>query len=508
MKKIINIIQITGLLIWMLSSCNLDKESPMNIRYEDAFKTMEDAAKFRNGLYTSLRYVQLGTYSYSHDLTSDLFNAVDGYGNNWGTAHRLDALMLTSGDVSGVWSNCYGHLKQVNHFLDRVDSVVTETSDDLRALAEYKAEAHYIRAYLYYQLIKHYGVDYEPADALNPTVSAPGVPLVKHYDTKERPSRATVGEIYGFVMEEIKLAEAGEWLPAGVQKSNRITMDAIKALKSKVQLCMHDYAGAATTAKALLNGKKYPLVTTAANLTAGWKDDNWSEDILLLTVSSAENDMSRNESYTRYSTATQTYTPYYLPSKKLVDMYETSDLRRTVYLSNPATETVVVQGQKHQGVQFVKKWPMTSMYTNNTYLHKPKVARIAEQYLIAAEAMLHINPAEAMAWLREFRIARGASVSDAALNMSNLESVLRDEWAREFCGEGMRLECLKRWHIGFNGREPQKAGIVVGAAEDNTLEYIKRNCPADYYRFTFPVPANDIRTNPNIIQTPEWVNPQ
>lgn len=504
MKKIINIILTIGLggLFW---ACNLDKFPKTNIVAADSFHTMSDAMKFRNGFYISLRNVQYGSFSSLHEIGSDMLNAAVGYGNVSGTLHRLEILMLNDGGISGIWASCYSELKQVNNFLDHIDQVPVTNLDEQNQVATFKAEAHYMRAYLYYQLVKYFGYDYEPNSSAQPTVNTLGVPLVKTYDTEDKPTRATLGEVYNFIIDEIALAEEGNYLPEGSQKSIRITHDAVKALKAKVLLCMHRYEEASKTAREVISSGRYPLARTATALRAGWRDDNWTEDILLLPVSSSEG-APTNSMYSNYSTANRTYAPTYLPSKVLVDLYEENDLRRTVYLSDPASEVVVINGIRHQGVQFIHKWPITNMYSTNSYVHAPKVARIAELYLIAAEAESKFAPHHGVALLSEFRTARGATVDN--VTVGTFGSIMVGEWAREFCGEGSRLDCLKRWHLGFSGRPPQKAVTVMGGDADVTAEYAKRSCAADYYRFTFPVPMNDLRANPNMAQTPEWINPK
>ena len=506
MKKIYNLMIIAGTILFLLpAGCSLDKYPQDAIVTEQAFQTMADAAKQRNALYSLLRARQYGLFTQTAEVMGDMFNATLDFGNRQGPMHILTADMPDDYNVRDIWFNCYSAIAQVNNFISKIGNVVPEAAGDDVILANYAAEGHYVRAHLYYILIKYFGVDYEPGTA----ASKPGVPIVTEFNVNERPARATVKEVYDFILAEI--TEAEKLTVAGVAKSERITIDAVKALKSKIQLLMHDFTGAAATAGALISSGKYPLVTTVADLKASWVNDNSTEDIFLMYASNTEAgavpagsgsaSTEQNQSiYATYSTASLRYVPDFLPTQTTVDLYVAGDLRRDVFLSDPATDIVrsASVGGDFPGVFFLKKYPGNPALfssANTNYRHKPKVARIAEQYLIAAEAL---NSSGGLTYLNALRTARGLSTLGA---WSDAE--LQNEWAREMIGEGVRIECLKRWNLGFNGRLPQDAGCVIGPTDAN---YAQKSCPAGYYRFTLPVPVNELRTNPNMAQTPEWLN--
>jgi hypothetical protein len=171
-----------------------------------------------------------------------------------------------------------------------------------------------------------------------------------------------------------------------------------------------------------------------------------------------------------------------------------------VYLSDPIVDTIlgVLVATQQPGVRFISKWlgnPEFFITPGLTNLrHRPKVHRIAEQYLIAAEAEHNL------ARLNELRTARGASALPA---WSDTE--LQNEWAREMIGEGVRMECLKRWQLGLNRRVPQPGAIVDKPGDERSTE---KTAPANYYRFTWPIPDAEMKLNSNLRQNPAWENPQ
>ena len=506
MKRLLNIIMIAGIFGILFSACELEKYPYNAIATEQAFVTMSDAANHRNALYSLLRGRQYGMFTQTAELQSDLYNATADYGNRQGFIHQITQDLAGDYNVRDIWRACYSAIAQVNNFIENVDKVDTTTPQEEATIADYKAEAHYVRAYIYYILIKYFGAAYDPATASDKL----GVPLLTTFDINAKPERASVGAIYDFIKDEITLAE--QLTVTGEAKSERITIDAVRAFKARIQLLTRDYSGAAQTAQALINSGNYPLVTTEVALRASWVNDDSSEDIFLMFVSASEagqipagsgsGNTEQNQSiYTIYQQATEKYRPDYIPTKTVVDMYEADDLRRKVFLSDPTNDTINLStGSDYPDVLFLKKFPGNpAMFTTQTnYRHKPKVARIAEQYLIAAEA-LNRSGGNGLPVLNALRQARGASELPAWD-----EQEMQNEWVREMIGEGFRIECLKRWGIGYDGRIPQNPDLIQGGLED--VNFAKRNCPAGYYRFILPIPHNELRTNPNMVQTPEWIH--
>lgn len=488
MMKIFKSITIAGLFALLTFSCELDQYPTDEVATDEAFETMQDALRQRNGLYVLTR-------DYTYDITletsewqSDLYNATSSSGMIGVSLHRMDDNMLGESAVTNIWWYCYYALDMINDFLSKIDRVEQKTDADAATIADYKAEAHYLRALAYYTLIKHYGADYvQGGDAL-------GVPLLKTFNVNDKPARATVAEVYDFIKEEITLAESIS--RPGAPNSQNITKDAVKALKAKILLLTGDKTGAAQAAKELINSGNYPLVGTKADLKAAWHDDtDCSEDIFTLHVSATEG-TGDNDYFAIISNENKNwYNPTWLPTQTVVDMYEPGDLRNGVYLSDPTTDTLYYNATKYPDVLFMKKYPRTDMYTVGSFRHKPRIARIAEMYLIAAEATKDVSI------LNELRTKRGATALAA---WSDAE--LQNEWVREMIGDGVRIECLKRWNIGFNGRLPQNDAIVADGEGAFHTDFVGKVCPAGYYRLILPMPENDLRTNPNLVQTPEWLS--
>ena len=112
----------------------------------------------------------------------------------------------------------------------------------------------------------------------------------------------------------------------------------------------------------------------------------------------------------------------------------------------------------------------------------PKPLRLAEQYLIRAEAYCELgNYSAASADLVALRKARGVSGS-IAVNESTWLDVIDDERVRELYMEGFRLNDLKRWGRGFE-RTPQSNVQAEGS---------RLKVEASNPRFVWPIPKHEI----------------
>ena len=74
---------------------------------------------------------------------------------------------------------------------------------------------------------------------------------------------------------------------------------------------------------------------------------------------------------------------------------------------------------------------------------------------------------------------------------------IKEEWIREYIGEGQRLEGLKRWGDGFTRHDPQNANILSTGTGMETL-----SISPDDIRFVWEIPANDQNANQNL--EPNW----
>ena len=127
------------------------------------------------------------------------------------------------------------------------------------------------------------------------------------------------------------------------------------------------------------------------------------------------------------------------------------------------------------------------------YYHMAKIFRSAEAYLIAAEASyMNNDETNALSYLNDLRTQRGAS--EVSASGAALLQEIKNEWIREFVGEGQRMNDLKRWHDGMQRSNPQQESLVMTGEGFTTLSKT-----ADDMRMVWEIPNNDLNANSNLV---------
>jgi len=498
MKRIIKLILGSAFILINAVSCELDRYPFDQIEQSQAFKTVEDATSLRNGLYSGMRGRLDGIFLFTTDVQADMLNATLDYGNRNGFPHRWSGFLADDYTIRDVWKGYYSEMVDINNLINNIGLIEAGDAEEQQLLDVYLGEAYLLRAFCYHQLVLRFARDYEPATA----GTDPGVPLVLEFDVTLLPERASVEAVYQQIISDISNARAFLASVSGYSDAAELTYDAAVALEARVRLCMHDYAGAAAAANSLITPGTYPLITTAPGLKAMWQDDISSEVIFQFPLSAPNELANTNNIYLRYQAGLNKFAPDFVPQQWVVDMYEDTDIRKNVYLER---KLVIIQGIDYPDIWLINKFPGNpDLFTAATTNHqqKPKVFRIAEMYLVSAEAAAQ-NPsgeAAALNTLNQLRVARGLlPLSD--LSGSDLMDAIREERTRELICEGMRLDDLKRWHLGFSRSTPQNVNLI-----ETGPDYEQKTVAADDDKFVWGIPANDITTNPNIAnqQNPGW----
>lgn len=486
----------------VLSACSkkLDLFPAGSIELSQSFKTINDAKAYDNGLFGNLRGLQYGIYMYSQDVQGDQLNASLDYGNRNGNLHRWGTSFLADDyTIRDTWSGYYFSLKNVNAAIEGYPGITPANATEQATLNRYMGNAYMVRAFIYSELIIRFAKAYDPATA----ATDPGVPLVLRYNPTDKPGRASVKAIYDQIISDINSASTLLTPTAGAQGSTRFTIHAVRALEARVKLHMQDWAGARTAAEAVISSGTYPLYNTAAGLLSYWKDDATRETIMQSFVSKPNELANTNAIYLGLQPANGKFTPDFIPSQWVVNKYDNADLRKAVYFEQ---KLCAIQGIDYPGIWLVNKYqgnPALFTAATTNYQQAPKIFRIAELYLIAAEAGARqggANEAAALIHLNNLRVARGLPAL-VAITGAALMNEIKDERFRELAFEGSRLWDLKRWKEGFTRSAPQNVNMIQVGSNYNTLT-IAANDP----KFVWAIPTNDMTTNPSLAgqQNPGW----
>lgn len=472
----------------VFTACEFDQYPTTSIPNEQSWVKFSDATNFNIGIHSYIRGI-CGVGWYTSDLQADYYQPGKGYLNNGGTTYDWS---FTSRDMGGMWNTMFVAINQANNFLNNCDKIPVATSDSL-TMAQYKAEAYFLRAFAYSQLAIRYCADYDPATADTQL----GLPLVTTVDVNARPDRASLKASFEFIKSD--LASVRQYIQNTNPASRElVSTQMLNALEARVDLYREDYANAVTLAKSLIDDSHFGLETTPDGLFSEFESDEGKE-FIFVPAATPEDGASNYGIYHSWSSSDNAYSPFFLLSQSTIDAYEASDIRRKAFFEKGTVKqinTVV------NDIYLLNKFPGNDALTKtgadkeHTYLNIDKPFRIAEQFLIAAEASYRLgNTSDAQNYLNTLREARGlvatAHTGDA------LFKLIKDEWFREFIGEGQRLDGLKRWGEGFTrkGQAMQNGDLIMQANKERNIELTVENSDQ---RFVWEIPYNDLLANKNL----------
>ncbi len=265
------------------------------------------------------------------------------------------------------------------------------------------------------------------------------------------------------------------------------TQAAAHAIHARLALYMQDWDTAIEHSTKLIDSDAFALASAKSYVTNTqtyldylWSNDTSYENIWRIGYTATSYGGAQGSVFLNFTTDYYYYYPDYVPAQWVLDLYGSGDGRYNAYFATLQT------GYAHQ-----LTWPLLIKYYGNEslmanliyHVNMPKPLRLAEQYLIRAEAYCEkgsYNLASAdLTALRESRYTSGGSIS---VNESNWLETISDERVRELYMEGFRLHDLKRWGKGFQ-RTPQSQT----QSEGSSLK-IEAGNPL----FVWPIPNHEI----------------
>ncbi len=484
-------------------SCDLNKYPDDAINTDESMESASDCQSFLNGLYSGMKYCFTGTLVYVPELQADSFHAVKNFGNFSGDFYSYN---VTAGNstANDIWYGIYGYVGNANFLIDGARKLLDSgalSSDDTASVAEIYGEASYMRAHLYLLLAQFFCEAYDPSTCSETM----GVPVVVTYDptgdSKKYPARPSLEATFSQITSDIAIAE--EYVKReGEQNSPYVTKDVVTALKARVALAMHDYDTALIAAKSLIDGGHYTVCTDASKLADGWKNDNLTETIWQIAMTGPD-DIGNSFRYFIYNNSgvAGEDNPQYVPEDWVLNLYDqTNDIRYSSWFST-RNITTPVPGRLTLMVKYPGNPKLYSAVTN--YVNMPKVFRLPEMYLIAAEAAANKPGQEAVAsyYLNELKSRRINGWKNQDYSGVSLMNAIREERVRELFCEGHRLNDLKRWHLGFTRSSGQDPSLMMPGEN-----YVNASRPADDPFFLWPIPTAEMEANPQMKQNPAYTN--
>ena len=244
MKLKYNLIAI-ALLGFSFSSCSdfLEQNPQTDLSENDFYKTADDILSAVNGAYSSLQEGDIyGNWYVFGEIPSD--NTRNQLSGSVTTQNEFDQFYIDTQNsmIANFWKAAYKVINRTNTILGRIDGIEINTELANR----YKLECKFIRALMYFNLVRVYG----------------DVPLVlkeisisESYDILREPKE----NVYNQIIADLKEAQD---LPVSYStaEDGRATQGAAKALLANVYMTLHKYAEAETILAEIINSGRYSLL--------------------------------------------------------------------------------------------------------------------------------------------------------------------------------------------------------------------------------------------------------
>jgi hypothetical protein len=241
MKKIFKIYILIGLLTALCVSCDdILTEEPASFLTPGTFPANEqDAVAAVNAAYSRLHSTVISFY-YAF-VPSDI--AFQGYHNQRPASYYVNLNSL-NGDASGMWREDYEGISRANTVIDLVPRIDMDATLRDRLVAE----AKFLRAFYYFELVRIYG----GAPILDGLLSGP--------DELSGITRNTMEEVYNLIKQDLTDAIPDLPLSYNAVDAGRATAGAARSLLAKVHLTLQEWSSANDQLKQVVGTSNYGLV--------------------------------------------------------------------------------------------------------------------------------------------------------------------------------------------------------------------------------------------------------
>jgi hypothetical protein len=453
MKTIKNNIILLSLTLLAISSCKkfVEVSQPKNqITTSEVFADSTDANAAVIGVYINMMGSAMGYDSGGLTVFSGL-SADEIYQTSNNSVYNqfyVNNISSTNSTNNGLWISAYSYIYTLNAC---VEGITASGGIQPSAKAQLIAEARFVRAFQYFNLVNLYG----------------GVPVVTStdYNVTRLTGRSSTDQVYNQIISDLQFAEANLNNSTAFE---RPTPYAAGALLAKVYLYTGKSGMAETEASKVINSGVFNLepnlnsVFLASSAETIWK---------LLPV--APNTATFEALF--FVPSSSGATPRYVLTPSLFGSFEAGDQRvvNWIHVNSVAGKTYPFPYKYKQA---------TTSSPNEDYV----MLRLADQYLIRAEAEVNQNKlTAAVADLNTIRNRAGLPNSGASDQASILAAIQRERRSEFFCEWGSRWFDLKRWNLSGSALNALKSNLTANA-------------------LLYPVPSQQITSNPDLTQNPGY----
>ncbi len=551
MKQIFVILTLITSLAFASCDDFLNEEVRGKQNLDTYFQNEDEIQSFITGCYQAITFGgwwNINTVWLLSEMCSD-----DGWMGNT-TQSQSDYISLahyqgtgqSNGAISNFWQYRYKGILRCNVAIDRIPQA-TILNEELKN--RFIAEAHFLRAYFYFELVRNFG----------------GVPLITGFMLPEEIqgiTRSTTEEVYKFIEDDLKAAVAvlPERSEYASTELGRATSGAARGLLGKVYLYQEKWQEAHDVLKAVIDSKEYKLMENFGDV---WSvDHNNNEESLFEVQYMYDGTYALGGALTVITGARSgpgDGWSWGQPTANLeqayIDAGDTERLRWTIiktgcteiagednfeeFVENSKNmalydtyiekygwdpECYIITPSEHKSARIIRKYfvpieKRPEVYNIDKIPLDHRILRYADVLLMYAEACNELSmDADARTALNEVRNRVG--LADVTASGGELRKAIRQERRLELAWEQNRLYDIRRW-TDDNGKKvisnlmgPDGTFVKwnTDEATRDALEWDNQGEASDKGRsfiesrdMVFPIPLYEITmSNGTIEQNPGW----
>lgn len=458
------------------------------------YKTPLDMENALTGTYANLREIY-NTYYRMAETPSDNTRTYAETDADSGPFDKLNWLTTNTG-IADAYRTGYRTIANANIVLGRIEAVpFTDQQQKKRIIAE----AKFLRALMYFNLVRYFG----------------DVPLVLKELTSDTDAftytRTPAAQVYAQIEKD--LIEAAPDLlattlsSAGVPNVNagRATTGAAKSLLGKVYLQEKKWGPAATVLADVINSNVYRLLSDESNVF-GLGNDNNAEIVFAAQYAATGNGEGNSYVYAfvpQPSTGITGVTGASFNSGTL-DLWNAFeertgstpaaplyDLRKAVFIAQYNAGALTYYYAK----KFV--YPVTAP---NEGANDWPILRYADVLLMYAEALNNTGKtADAIPYVNQIRQRAGLSPKLLTMSADDTQLAIEKERRIELCFEGQRWYDLIRWGKAVSTLQAFKVAYTANDPLNAQIDIVGKE-----YKLLYPIPLREIQLNPKLTQNPGY----
>ena len=458
MKKLIISLSIIGLV--GLTSCQddfMEYDPSSSVEVNGAIENEGQLETAVLGIYDGLQsnFAYGNYYITAQEILSDNGFVLFDNSNRFTDFYRYQHAISSGGSIANMWTIGYRVIARANFVLG-FDGMIEGESVD-----QSFAEARAIRALELFNLVNYYA---RPYGTVNQDL---GIPIPKNFESGTAIERSSVSDVYDEITTQLELAAAN--LPSATAGNKaRMTKEAAYGILSRVYLYKKDYPKAIQFADLALAGADLLGNTDLVNYYLNSMSSG--ETLFGIGFDALDNPGANDALYATWSIGRYEDTA---ATSEFYNLISDTDIRKDLYQEWNTTDNPSPYGVlKFGGVD-----------------NDVVVVRATEVLLNKIEAMYFTNPAQASTllvdWVQTNR--------DPAYTFSGTGQALLDEILLQ-----RRIELAFEGHRYFDMNRYQ---LDIQRGANSTVNSFMQFSD---YRRVFPIPLNEMNTNPLMVQNPTY----